>query len=71
MSARTYRKPIAIINGRLLQLGDAYDEMRLTRVDETGAVLTGARGRTVLALTPPSIRSRSLIDLPNRVLAGL
>ena len=46
------RKPSAIINGRLLQLGDAYDEMRLTRVDETGAVLTGARGRTVLALTP-------------------
>ena len=48
------RKPSAIINGRLLQLGDAYDGMRLTRVDETGAVLSGARGRTVLALTPGS-----------------
>jgi hypothetical protein len=46
------RKPSAIIDGRLLQLGDALGELRLTRLDETGAVLSGPRGQTLLALTP-------------------
>ena len=46
------RKPSAVINGRLVQLGDAYDEMRLTRLSESSAVLSGPRGQVLLALTP-------------------
>ena len=46
------RKPSAMINGRLVQLGEAYEEMRLTRLSESGAVLSGPRGQVLLALTP-------------------
>lgn len=48
------RKPSAIINGRMVALGDSFDDMRLTRVTETGAVLSGPHGPTTLALTPNS-----------------
>lgn len=46
------RKPSVIINGRAIELGESFDDMRLTGVTETGAVLSGPRGSTTLALTP-------------------
>ncbi len=46
------RKPSAVINGRLVQLGDSYEEMKLTRLSESAAVLSGPRGQMLLALTP-------------------
>lgn len=46
------RKPSVIINGRAIELGESFDDMRLMSVTETGAVLSGPRGSTTLALTP-------------------
>lgn len=46
------RKPSAIIDGRVVELGDTFDKMRLTRLTETHAVLTGAAGQARLELTP-------------------
>ena len=46
------RSPSAIISGRLVAPGDATHGLRLVRVTETGAVLSGPRGTVTLALTP-------------------
>jgi len=48
------RKPTAIINGRVVELGDSLDGQRLVRVFEGGAVLAGPTGPMTLALTPDS-----------------
>jgi hypothetical protein len=48
------RKPTAIINGRVVELGDSFDGMRLVRVFDSGALLSGPNGATTLALTPAS-----------------
>ena len=48
------RKPTAIINGRVVELGDSLDGLRLVRVFDTGAQLAGPNGATTLALTPGS-----------------
>ncbi|MGZ8259332.1 MAG: hypothetical protein ACXWUL_02135 [Caldimonas sp.] len=46
------RAPSAIISGRLVAPGEATHGMRLVRVTETAAVLSGPRGTVTLALTP-------------------
>jgi hypothetical protein len=46
------RKPTAIINGRIVELGDSLDGLRLVRVFDGGALLAGPSGPTTLALTP-------------------
>lgn len=46
------RRASVIINGRVVELGEAFDQMRLTQVTDSRATLTGPRGSTVLALTP-------------------
>jgi MSHA biogenesis protein MshK len=48
------RRPSAIINGRVVELGDALDGLRLVRVFDGGAILSGPTGATTLALTPGS-----------------
>jgi hypothetical protein len=48
------RKPSAIINGRVVELGDSLEGLRLVRVFDTGAQLAGPTGATTLALTPGS-----------------
>ena len=48
------RKPVAIINGRVVELGDSFDGLKLVRVSDTGALLAGPGGATTLALTPAS-----------------
>lgn len=48
------RKPSAIINGRVVELGESFDGLRLVRVFDGGALLAGAGGATTLALTPGS-----------------
>ena len=53
------RKPSAIIDGRLVQLGEDYERMRLTRITETHAVLSGANGQTTLQLTPGAAKQSS------------
>ena len=63
------RKPSVIINGRSLELGESFDDMKLTRVSETGAVLTGSRGTTTLALTPGADKSFAAIARVERLAA--
>jgi MSHA biogenesis protein MshK len=46
------RPSSAIIDGRLLQVGDRVGDLRVTRVSDGSAALTGPRGITTLALTP-------------------
>jgi hypothetical protein len=46
------RKPTAIINGHVVEVGESLDGMRLVRVFDGGAVLAGRNGPTTLALTP-------------------
>ncbi len=46
------RTPVAVISGRMVVLGQSFDDMRLTRVTESTAQLIGPRGPTLLALTP-------------------
>lgn len=46
------RKPTAIINGRVVEVGESLDGMRLVRLFDGGAVLAGRNGPTTLALTP-------------------
>ncbi len=48
------RKPSAIINGRVVELGDSLDGQRLVRVFDGGALLAGPNGPMTLALTPDS-----------------
>jgi hypothetical protein len=48
------RKPTAIINGRVVAIGDSLDGQRLVRVFDGGALLAGPNGPTTLALTPDS-----------------
>jgi hypothetical protein len=48
------RKPTAIINGRVVELGDSFDGLKLVRVFDSGALLAGPGGATTLALTPGS-----------------
>jgi hypothetical protein len=63
------RKPSVIISGRALELGDSFDDMKLTQVSETGAVLSGAHGTTTLALTPGSDKSFAAAASTDRVAA--
>ena len=48
------RKPTAIINGRVVELGESFDGLKLVRVFDQGALLAGPGGATTLALTPGS-----------------
>jgi MSHA biogenesis protein MshK len=48
------RKPMAIINGRVVEQGDSLDGLRLVRVFDGGALLAGPNGTKTLALTPDS-----------------
>jgi hypothetical protein len=62
------RKPTAIINGRVVELGDTLDGLRLVRVFDTGAQLAGPNGATTLALTPDSEKV-AVAALPQPLLA--
>lgn len=64
------RKPSAIISGRMVTLGDSFDAMRLTRVTETGAVLSGPHGPTALALTPNSDKQLAAAPPAERLAAA-
>jgi MSHA biogenesis protein MshK len=64
------RKPTAIINGRVVELGDSLDGQRLVRVFEGGALLAGPNGPTTLALTPDSEKvARTMQSQPQSLLA--
>lgn len=45
-------KPVAIIGGKTLRLGERYGEDTLVQIRETHVVLRGAEGETRLYLTP-------------------
>lgn len=45
-------KPVAIIGGLQVRLGDKFGESRLVRLSEQGAVLVGPNGTEHLPLTP-------------------
>jgi hypothetical protein len=64
------RRPSVIISGRTLELGDSFDDMKLTKVSETGAVLSGSRGTTTLALTPGSDKSFASVASVERLAAA-
>jgi len=63
------RRASVIINGRVVELGEAVDQMRLMQVTDTRATLTGPRGSTVLALTPGADKQFAVAPA-ERVLAG-
>jgi len=46
------RKPMAVINGIMVGLGDKIGEATLVRLSESEAVLVGPAGREVLQLLP-------------------
>jgi len=54
------RKPMAVINGITVGLGDKVGESRLVKLSETQAVLQGPGGREILYLTPGVERMESL-----------
>lgn len=45
-------KPIAIINGRQVTIGDKLDEERVTKITENYVELKGASGTRVLKMSP-------------------
>ena len=48
------RKPTAIINARVVEVGETIDGHRLVRLSGNSALLAGPNGSTTLALTPAS-----------------
>jgi MSHA biogenesis protein MshK len=54
------RKPMAVINGIAVGLGDKVGEARLVKLSETQAVLQGPGGKETLYLTPGVERTGSL-----------
>lgn len=42
----------AIIDGQTVELGGKYGDVRLIEVSDTGVILQGARGKTVMTLFP-------------------
>ncbi|MFA7278506.1 MAG: hypothetical protein WC100_00250 [Sterolibacterium sp.] len=54
------RKPMAVINGIAVGLGDKVGEARLVKLSETQAVLQGPGGKETLYLTPGVERIGSL-----------
>lgn len=42
----------AIIDGQTIELGGKYGDVRLIEVSDTGVILQGARGKTVMTLFP-------------------
>jgi MSHA biogenesis protein MshK len=54
------RKPMAVINGIAVGLGDKVGEARLVKLSETQAVLQGPGGKETLYLTPGVERMGSL-----------
>ena len=63
------RRASVIINGRVVELGEAVDQMRLMQVTDTRATLTGPRGSTVLALTPGADKQFAAAPAGERTLA--
>ncbi len=63
------RRASVIINGRVVELGEAVDQMRLMQVTDTRATLTGPRGSTVLALTPGADKQFAVAPAAERTLA--
>ena len=63
------RRASVIINGRVVELGDAFDQMRLMQVTDSRATLTGPRGSTVLALTPGADKQLAAAPAAERTLA--
>lgn len=59
------RKPMAIINGIAVGIGDKVGEDRLVKLSETQAVLQGPGGREILYLTPGVEKMDSLIHQPS------
>lgn len=50
------RKPTAVINGIMVELGDKIGEATLVKLSETEAVLQGPAGREVLQLLPGVVK---------------
>jgi len=51
------RKPMALINGMMVGLGDKVGEATLVKISESEAVLQGPAGREVLQLLPGVAKS--------------
>ncbi len=61
------RKPAVIISGHALQLGESFENMKLVRVTELGATLSGPHGSTTLALTPNSDKLVASLPITEKV----
>lgn len=49
---RSGQKPRALISGELVEQGGKYGDMRVVKITADTAILRGASGRVILALTP-------------------
>jgi MSHA biogenesis protein MshK len=45
-------KPLAVIDGKVVRVGDTVGEAKVVRITETGVVLKGAQGTETLRMTP-------------------
>ena len=61
---RQGRKPVAVINGQMVELGGKVNDATLVRLSESEAVLQGPSGREVLQLTPAAEKSSNLKRKP-------
>lgn len=61
---RQGRKPVAVINGQMVELGGKVNDATLVRLSESEAVLQGPSGREVLQLTPAAEKSSNLKHKP-------
>ena len=57
---REGRKPTAVINGMIVELGDKVGDATLVKLSESEAVLQGPAGREILSLTPGVKRTNSV-----------
>ncbi|MCX7171470.1 MAG: hypothetical protein NTY41_14625 [Proteobacteria bacterium] len=57
---REGRKPTAVINGMVVELGDKVGDATLVKLSESEAVLQGPAGREILSLTPGVRKTNSI-----------
>ncbi len=59
-------KPLAIINGQTVKLGEKVGDARLVRLSETEAVLQGPEGKEIMRLMPAAERKAVLPPKPRK-----
>lgn len=61
-------KPVAIINGQRVSLGDRFGDSKLVSITESSVVLQGPNGREVMRLTP-TVEIKPVVTLTPKIKA--